>query len=512
MLSLFAVSPIAVILALMLGLRWSAARAGVVGLVTAVVVAVGRFAFPATLPVEPGVAALGVASETGFIALTILWIIGPALGIHHLQMRSGATEVLRRALGRLTDDPRMLALLIAWFFALFMEGAAGFGTAVALAAPFLVAAGFPPVTAVVAAMIGHAVGVSFGAVGTPIMPQVAATGLTGLELSRATGLYHSLLGWIPLAAAMVFVLRGTADADGRPLVTWLWTAGAAAAFLVPFTVFSRFVGPELPTLGGAVFGAAVFVTVVVAAGGRDRVTGRGAPVADEPPPAPAAVLRAAAPYVALVALVLGTRLVSPLRDALQAVELAWTLPGGFGGSMMPLYHPGTMLLAGFLLGVTVQRVEPAQIRAGVVDATRALLPVSVALVAMLGLSRVMVHAGMIDELAATAAGVAGPAWPLVAAFVGVLGTFVTGSATTSNILFTDFQQATAQALDLPVAPLVGVQGFGAAIGNAICPHNIVAASATVALTGQEGEVLRRTLAVTLLYALLGGAVALLLVS
>ena len=98
--SALAVLPILTILVLMLGVGWSASRAGVAGLV----------------------------AEAGFTAVTILWIIGPALGIYELQVRSGGTEVLRQALGRLTPDPRILALLIAWFFALFMEGAAGFGT------------------------------------------------------------------------------------------------------------------------------------------------------------------------------------------------------------------------------------------------------------------------------------------------------------------------------------------------------------------------------------------------
>jgi lactate permease len=95
--------------------------------------------------------------------------------------------------------------------------------------------------------------------------------------------------------------------------------------------------------------------------------------------------------------------------------------------------------------------------------------------------------------------------------LAALGSFVTGSATSSNILFTDFQQQTAGALELPVAGVVGAQGFGAAAGNIICPHNVVAAGATVGLQGREGEVLRRTLWVALLYAALGGAVALVLV-
>jgi hypothetical protein len=97
-----------------------------------------------------------------------------------------SVDVLRLAMGRLSGDPRIVALLVAWFFVLFVEGAAGFGTSVALAAPFLVSAGFKRVEAVAIALVGHAVGVSFGAVGTPILPQIAVTPYTGLELAGAT--------------------------------------------------------------------------------------------------------------------------------------------------------------------------------------------------------------------------------------------------------------------------------------------------------------------------------------
>jgi lactate permease len=115
---------------------------------------------------------------------------------------------------------------------------------------------------------------------------------------------------------------------------------------------------------------------------------------------------------------------------------------------------------------------------------------------------------MIDSLAAAAANTLRDVWPVCAPAVGALGTFVTGSATASNILLSDFQQATAQHLLLPVLPLIGAQGFGAAVGNMICPHNIIAGGATVGVSGQEGEILRRTLGVCALYTLLGGLIAL----
>ena len=134
--------------------------------------------------------------------------------------------------------------------------------------------------------------------------------------------------------------------------------------------------------------------------------------------------------------------------------------------------------------------------------------VAIALIAMLSLSQIMVHAGMIAGLSAWAAQTAGGLWPLLSPLVGFLGTFVTGSATASNILFTDFQQTVANNLGLPALSMVGAQGFGAAVGNIICPHNIIAGGATVGLAGKEGGILRKTMVGCLVYSTLGGLVAL----
>jgi lactate permease len=204
--------------------------------------------------------------------------------------------------------------------------------------------------------------------------------------------------------------------------------------------------------------------------------------------------------------VLVTRLVPAVAEPLGSVELAWSLPGGFAGSFRPLVHPGTLLALAFATGAALQRVGAVHVRAALRTTLAQLGGVTVALVAMLSLARITVHAGMTRELAEAAADVAGGTWPVLAPLVGVLGTFVTGSATASNVLFTDLQVGTAAALDLPELPIVAAQGYGAAVGNIVCPHNIVAAGATVGLTGGEGEVLRRTLVPALGYAVAGGLV------
>ncbi|WP_029009353.1 L-lactate permease [Azospirillum halopraeferens] len=502
--ALLAVTPILLILGLMVGLRWPAAAAGLAGLAATLAIALFGFDFGRATFAELGpVPAVGGAlAEAAFVAVTILWIVFPALCIYELQLAGGAFEVLKAALARLTDDSRSMAILVAWFFALFIEGAAGFGTPVALAAPILVSLGFGPVPAVTLVLIGHAAGVSFGAVGTPVLPQVALTELPGAEIARATGLLHGLLGWILLA----FVVRiaGAAMGVRAGLRDWILAGAAAACFLVPFLLLSGLVGPELPTLAGALIGGLAFVALLrLRGGGRaagGAADGGGAGV----------LLRAMLPYLVLLACILLTRLVPPVREALRAVEWAWTLPGGFHGTVQPLYHPGTMLLIGFLAGGALQGRSARAMGQAALRAAGRLPLVVVALAAMLALARLMVHAGMIGTLAEAAAQVFGPVWPLLAPAVGVLGTFVTGSATASNILLTDFQEATAARLGLPVLWLIAAQGFGAAVGNIVCPHNIVAGGATVGLQGREGEVLRRTTLACAVYAVAGGALVWLL--
>jgi lactate permease len=562
--ALLAGIPILVVLALMVGRRWAASRAGVVGATLAFVIGVVAFDFARGTPPGAGTAGTlaGTFGEALFTSATILWIVFPALAIHHLQVSTGATEHLRAALAGLAADPRLLALLIGWFFALFVEGAAGFGASVALAAPFLVGIGYRPLDAVVVAMLGHAIGVSFGAIGTPVVPQVAATSLTGAEIAAATARLHLVVGWGLLVVMMLVASR----AVGRPAsgAIWGWTALAGAAFLVPYWLIGTFVGPELPTLGGALVGAGLFVVALRVARGSGAVAvvplavdgpataappierpraaspidGHGDATSTSSPPSSSAssgavsagrsgsagssgaaggpgqapgageLLRAAAPYLLLIVLVLVTRLVPAVRDPLRSVELAWSLPGGFAGSFVPLAHPGTLLAVSFVGGAVLQRVGTVAFAEAVRTTVRQLGGVTVALVAMLSLARIMVHAGMTATLAEAAAGAAGGAWPVLAPLVGVLGTFVTGSATASNVLFTDLQVATAETLDLPVLPVVAGQGYGAAVGNIVCPHNIVAAGATVGLTGGEGEVLRRTLAPALGYAVAGGLLTL----
>jgi lactate permease len=264
-------------------------------------------------------------------------------------------------------------------------------------------------------------------------------------------------------------------------------------------VLARFAGPELATLGAALAGLALFVAALHRFEPRPTPDGSTTSTAVRP----SALVADLAPYLGLIALVLVTRLVPDIHMRLSALTLSWTLPGGFGASFAPLYHPGTLLAVALGLGAVFvgssRHVVPA-----LGEALGRLGPVALALGLMLTLSRLMVHGGMIGALAGGAAG-AGAAWPAVAAMVGVLGTFVTGSATASNILFAEFQTATAATLGMSALWLSAAQGLGAATGNVVAPHNIIAGCATVGLARAEGAVLRRSAPVCAACLVLAGA-------
>jgi lactate permease len=276
----------------------------------------------------------------------------------------------------------------------------------------------------------------------------------------------------------------------------IWSIVAAVCFLLPYLALAAWVGPELPTIGGALAGGSAFAFVL------RRMDAQQA----EPLDARSLAI-AALPYVVLVGLILVTRLIPQIRDPLRRVVLEWSLAGTFGGRIEPLYHPGTILFAGFVFGGLLQGCKLSDLASAVAAAIRQLVPVAVALFAMLAIARLMVHAGMIDAMAATAART-GQAWPLLAPSVGAIGSFITGSTTVSNILLTDLQQAAAADLGLAALPLIAAQGFGAAIGNCVALHNIITGAATVGLQGREGDILRKTGPVSLGYLALGGILAL----
>lgn len=492
----YAAAPLLATLGLMLLGGWSAGRAAAAGLALALAVAVFVFDFGvgagagAAPSLTSGLQTVG--HEALFASASILWILWPALALHHHQERIGAITALQAALTALSPRPGMQVLMLGWFLALFLEGAAGFGTPAAIVAPLLVALGVPALQAVVIALLGHAAGVVFGALGTPLAAQVAMTGVPAADLAWRTALLNAgAAAALMLALARTAGLAGSGGGPARvagaaPVVVEAsraipagWILLALLAFLLPNLVLAFGVGPALPTLGGAAVGLFVFAVVLHRRRAARSDAGAGGGID------PRGLAKALAPYLILIGLVLASRALPGLAEGLK--------------------HPGTLLLAALILGCWVQGRPLASLLPAAQASGRRLLPVALALLAMLALSRLMLHAGMVDALQAGAVALVGPAWPWLAPAMGALGSFVTGSATASNLLFSALQLQTAQELGLPTAWMLAGQAVGAAIGNIVCPHNVVAAAAAVGLAGREAEILRRTLLPCLAVLLLTGA-------
>lgn len=489
--ALLAGSPLLVTLGLMLVAGWPVARAAAVGLALALTLALGPFGFGDGAPSR---LLPGVGVEAAFQAATILWVLWPALALFQHQAEGGSFERLRQRLGRLAPAPGLQALLLAWFLALFLEGAAGFGTPAAIVAPLLVALGMAPLAAVAMALIGHAAGVAFGALGTPLMAQATVTGLSPAALVWPTALLNAANAAVLMAALWWMARRMPAAAGSPGFAAPAWVALAALlAFLGPKLALAAFAGPELPTLGGAIVGLALVVGALAVRGRRRSVpatVGPGEPVG---PP----ILRDAAPYLVLIGLVLATRSLPGLADTVASAGWAWQWEERFGGQVNLLGHPGTLLLLALAVSCRLQGRPVASLVPALRAAATRLVPVAVALFAMLALSRLMLHAGMIDALQSALVVAVGGGWPWLAPFLGALGSFITGSATASNLLFAPLQAEMAAQLGLPAPWILAAQGVGAAVGNIICPHNLVAAGAAVGLAGREALLLRRTLPATL---------------
>jgi len=541
-LALLAFAPIAVVGVLLVGLGWPTSRAMPVSWLTAAALALGVWKIA---PAQVAAATLnGLA-----VAASLLFIVFGAILLLETLQASGALATIRRGFVGVAPDRRIQVIVVAWLFGSFIEGAAGFGTPAAVAVPLLVGLGFPPLAAVMAGMLIQSTPVSFGAAGTPILIGVG-TGLLGdpavLADAAARGLdWPGYLAAVGLRVAALHAVAGLAVplivvsfmtrffgprrrfSDG--LEAWPFALFAALAMILPYLAVAALLGPEFPSLLGALVGLAI----VVPAARRGFLAPRShfefepperwpagwsGSLASAPEIERAAMgsLRAWMPYVLVALLLVVTRLRSlPFSGWLQAwsLEAPKLLGTDVAVRIQPLYLPGTLFVAVSLLTWAIHRIPGAAYAGAWQRALRTSGRASVALVFTVPMVQVFIHTGgggaglepMPVALADAVASVAGRAWPLIAPFIGGLGAFVAGSNTVSNMMFSLFQYGVGQRIGVEPIGVVALQAVGGAAGNMICVHNVVAASAVAGLVGREGSVIRLTLLPFLYYALLPGA-------
>ena len=562
-LALFALIPILVALVLMVGLRMGAMKAMPLAWLSCAAIAF----FVWGLPVDyiASLSLQGAMSATGVLII----VFGALLILHTLQY-SGGMETIQYGMQGISKDMRVQAIIIGYMFAAFIEGAAGFGTPAALAAPLLLSLGFPPMAAAVMCLVFNSFPVTFGAVGTPVIVGFGASIQTVVDAAVQAGslpsvdVFFKMIGETAtiMHAPMVFLLPigmlgfmtrffGANRTWSEGLKAWKFCVFAAVAFVVPYVALAWLVGPELPALLGGLIGLGIIVTGAKHGfcvpkdtwtfGDHDKWdaswTGSIAFGGQTEFKAHMSQFKAWLPYILIGLVLVITRLnFLPFKAWLNANGvLAATSILGFDNvnEKLPLlYNPGVIpfvLIA--LITVLIHGMPGNKVSKAWLETIVKMKAATISLIASVALVKIFQGSNFNPELVeAVKAGTAsfmpsmplamsmamgdvfGQVWPMVGAYVGGLGAFITGSNTVSDMLFGQFQWDIAGQLGLSRTVILAAQGAGGAMGNMICIHNIVAVCTVVGLSNREGEILRRTFLPFVCYGIVVGLVATLLIS
>jgi lactate permease len=506
--SLVAALPLVVLFVLLGVVRMRAWTASLVALAVALVIAIAVYGMPV------GQSLLAGSEGAAFGFFPILWIVINAIWVYTMTVQTGHFDVLRRSFGRVSDDQRIQAIIIAFSFGALMEALAGFGTPVAVTSVMLIALGFQPLKAAVLALTANTAPVAFGAMATPIITLGKVTSLSSDTLGSMVGRQTPLLAlFVPLA--LVFIV------DGRRGLreTWPVAVVCGVAFAVAQYVTSNFISVPLADVVASLVSAAVVVLYVrfQPAAVRPVVVAGGS--VDEPTPEFAArvaqsdsradVIRAYAPY-AIIILVFVLGQINAIKTQLNRAThmIAW--PGlhlvsakGKPLSLVTftlnyLTSPGTQMLIAGLLTVIALRVSPGRALqaygATLVQLRWAILTV----MAVLALAFVMNGSGQTVTLGNWMAG-AGGAFALLSPILGWLGVAVTGSDTSSNSLFGALQVTAAGKAGLSPVLLAAANSSGGVLGKMISPQNLAIAAAAVGLNGKESEIFRQVILWSLVF-------------
>jgi len=413
-------------------------------------------------------AAEGILSALWPVCIAII----AALFTYHLTEKTGAMEKIRRLLCGVSADKRVIALLIGWGFGNFMEGVAGFGTAVAIPAAIMVGVGLDPLSSVVACLVVNSTPTVFGSVGVPAITLASVTNLLPIFVSDAAVTLQLVLTilspffFVAICGKSIKALRGI-----FPLVLL-----SSVSFALPWFLAGKFLGPELPNILGSVcsMGSMVFASRFVKdlAGkyqmAESDISGEKLSKKE--------ILLAALPYLLVFAfLVLCSNLFPPIHNIVASVKSSVSVYCGEDPAVITfswLNTAGVMILLAGIIGGVFQKASPKTMVLVMKDTLVRYGKTVLTICAVMAMAKIMSYSGMIALLAKTLVAVSGEAYPLLAPVIGALGGFITGSGTSSNVLFGPLQTEAAAVLGLAPRFMAAANVMGAGIGKMICPQGI----------------------------------------
>ena len=538
--------PIVVLLGLLVSEKVGAWQSAVAGLVAAMALAVGVFGMPARMAVAA--AGFGVV----FALIRIIWLIVAAVFLYDIAVKTGQFDVMKRSIARLSGDRRLQAVLVAFSFGAFIEGAAGFGAPVAISAAFLVGLGFRPFQAAVLCLIANTAPVAWGSIGTPIRTLATVTGLNVEHLSATSGRILPLLSVI-----IPFWLVKTMASWRETFAVWPALLTMGGTFAVVQFAWSNFVGFELVDLVAAVASLVAGAGLLLVWKPRtewrfpeDAARDAMAPETGHEALTPGRVAKAWMPFalLSLMVLVWGLPPIRGIRSTKERLDtftmkamaavtgraavpektiklpmeslhlkvakgeaVTGHLPGDKDREkaemdLVPLSATGTAVflaavISGLLLGVGP--LSQARVLLGTI---RRLIPAMAAILAMLSLGFVTKYSGMDAVLGLAFTRTGAILYPIFGTLLGWLGVALTGSDTSSNVLFGNLQTITARKLDLNPVLMASANTTGGVMGKMIDAQSIVVAAAATGENGKEGDILRAVFWHSLALAGLVGAI------
>lgn len=520
--------PIIVLLVLMIKFNWGATEAAAVGLVITAVTGVAFYKADLKL--------LAVESAKGiWSALIILIIVWTAILMYQVGDEAKAFLVIRNGMRKLLPNELLLVIAMGWVFESFLQGITGFGVPVAVGAPLLIGIGVKPLWAVIIPLFGQAWGNTFGTLAAAWDSLAMSAGLAvGSEEYFRTALWTALflLIWNVITGVAICWFYGKGKALKKGL--------AAVMIMVVIQGGGELLLSQINTTLSCFLPSCISLVVILFMG-RMKMYSEEWSIEDSPimyrsassagadeTPSDMTLVQAFIPYFVLSALTLIVLLVKPVNTFLSRFSFGLAFPEtqtGYGyvnaasecfSPLAIFTHASFFLFLSAVVGLVYYRkrgwIKSGGVKRVFVKSVAMAMPSGISVIGLVIMSKLMSGTGQTVVLANGIANVLGKAYVVLAPFVGLLGTFMTGSNMSSNILFGDFQMTTSNLLGVDAASVLGAQSTGGAIGSAISPSKIILGTTTANILGSEGEVMKKIICVTVPATILIGAIVYVLVA
>ena len=483
---LLAILPIIFLIIALSGLKMSGYKACTLAMVITIVEALFIW--------KQSIIDVATGALEGFVMAIwpICLVIIAAVFTYNLVVHTKNMEVIKRMLASVSTDKRILVLIISWGFGGFMEAMAGFGTAVAIPAGILVGLGFEPIFAAMVCLVANTTPVAFGSIGIPTVTAANIVGLNPNNLASDIVAQQAIM--IVLVPFLLVYMVGKHEGyKGLKMFkgVLLMTLIAGFGFLIPEYLIAKFVGAELPAIIGSVICMilVMFGTKICKTSNKDFSLD----IENTQHIDVYECIIAWSPFILVLILLIATSSIIPIiHDPLASIKTSiqiYTGPGAKPYTFVWLATPGVLIIIAAIIGGFIQKCPFGEIIFVFIKTLKQMVKTVITIMAVLATAKVMGYSGMTQAIADFMVNVTGNLYPLVAPLIGSIGTFVTGSATSSSVLFTKLQASTAEVLGMNPAWMVAANTAGSTAGKIISPQSIAVATASAGIVGSESKIL-----------------------